>query len=74
MSQLQQPRRGSVTRIATTSDISEAATALAGLLGRVNRKLDGIEAKQGTIEAKLDRLLAILQAASAPTTETRRSA
>ena len=70
----QQPQPGTVRRIACREDVTDTATALAAMLGRLKRKLDGIEAKQGTIEAKLDRLLAILQAASAPTTETRRSA
>lgn len=60
--QLQQPRIGNITRIATERDLREAATIIASQNGKTKRALD---ARLDRIEAKLDRIIEIMKAASA---------
>ena len=62
---LQQPRTGTVTRIATRDDVAQSALGVVGCLSK-------IMAKQRQLESKLDRLTEILQAAAAVATTTER--
>jgi hypothetical protein len=66
---LQQPKTGTVTRIATEGDVRQSATIIAGMLGKVMAKQREVEAQVATINVKLDTLTTILKAAAAATTQ-----
>lgn len=83
---MQQPRTGTVMRIATEGDVRQAATIIASMLGKVqarqreleaqvvdvNAKLASAEQRLVSIEAHALRLIQLLQAAAAaPVSEQR---